>query len=318
MTARSVYPIDLDAADWAQKKRKVSPWGRIDPLPPLAMRIRVKPPADSNGLTGTGSRPAVDLRFAISQQVRCARDDGGLVLFNTETGLYLTLNPIGALVWAQVEERKSVSAIIQHLQRAFDVRKEILERDVQAMLLDLEGRGLLVRANTQQDGYREAMASRLPETALRSPCIGADPALGANRRGDSWSSLDGRGVTLFWKAMSLLALIYIDVLANLFPFGRLYEVMSRRRKAAIEIDPLIVQRISCSLNWAATAYFKRTWCLQRSAACVLLLRLQGFPANLVFGVRTFPFEAHAWAELEGRVINDRAVYVERFLVLDRV
>ena len=69
---------------------------------------------------------------------------------------------------------------------------------------------------------------------------------------------------------------------------------------------------------AAGAYFKRAWCLQRSAACVYLLRRRGFPANLVLGVRTFPFEAHAWAELRGKVLNDSENFVRRFLVLNRI
>ena len=50
----------------------------------------------------------------------------------------------------------------------------------------------------------------------------------------------------------------------------------------------------------------------------MLRRDGGIPAELVLGVRTFPFEAHAWVELDGRVLNDDLDHVGRFLVLDRI
>jgi len=56
-------------------------------------------------------------------------------------------------------------------------------------------------------------------------------------------------------------------------------------------------------------------CLQRSLALWWLLRRQGIEANLQFGVRKLArkFEAHAWVEHEGVVLNDSGDVGERFV-----
>ncbi len=45
-------------------------------------------------------------------------------------------------------------------------------------------------------------------------------------------------------------------------------------------------------------------CLPWSASLVKLLRHSGLGARLVIGVRTAPFSAHAWAQVDGVVLND--------------
>ena len=49
-----------------------------------------------------------------------------------------------------------------------------------------------------------------------------------------------------------------------------------------------------------------------------LLRRHGHPAELVLGASIIPFGAHAWVELDGRVINDNENVVRaRYTVLER-
>ncbi|WP_083224804.1 lasso peptide biosynthesis B2 protein [Sphingomonas panacis] len=45
-------------------------------------------------------------------------------------------------------------------------------------------------------------------------------------------------------------------------------------------------------------------CLTRSLAMFSVLRARGVTANLVIGVRSEPFSAHAWVQYEGTVLND--------------
>lgn len=49
--------------------------------------------------------------------------------------------------------------------------------------------------------------------------------------------------------------------------------------------------------------FIQSWLLLR------LLRRRGVAAQWIFGVRTYPFEAHCWIEWQGRVLNDWAEHV---------
>jgi hypothetical protein len=38
----------------------------------------------------------------------------------------------------------------------------------------------------------------------------------------------------------------------------------------------------------------------------------------VIGTQQIPFNAHAWVEVEGRVVNDRAYMPEMYAVLERI
>jgi hypothetical protein len=112
-------------------------------------------------------------------------------------------------------------------------------------------------------------------------------------------------------------LVMVDLVVKLAGFHRFYRLMgswptagSGRGEARAEVT-----RETCTaVDRASLYYFKRAWCLQRSAAAVCFLRLRGIDAELVIGVRKIPFYAHAWAEVDGAVANDgagvKASYVE--------
>lgn len=73
-----------------------------------------------------------------------------------------------------------------------------------------------------------------------------------------------------------------------------------------------------AINLACVFYFKQVACLQRCSALVFLLRGLGIPATLVLGAQRLPFKAHAWVEVNGRVVNDSKSSIELYGVLDRL
>jgi hypothetical protein len=78
-----------------------------------------------------------------------------------------------------------------------------------------------------------------------------------------------------------------------------------------------IDEICHAVNLACIWYVKQVLCLQRSAATVCLLKKRGFAATLVVGAQQMPFKAHAWVEMEGRVVNDKPYVPEIYAVLDR-
>jgi hypothetical protein len=75
-------------------------------------------------------------------------------------------------------------------------------------------------------------------------------------------------------------------------------------------------KICRSVDIACVFYFKEVLCLQRSAATTCLLRGSGAPAQMVIGVQQWPFRAHAWVEVEGRIVNDKPYVREIYGVLE--
>jgi len=78
-----------------------------------------------------------------------------------------------------------------------------------------------------------------------------------------------------------------------------------------------VEKICAAVDMACIWYWKEALCLQRSAAAACLLKEQGVGAQLVIGAQQMPFKAHAWVEVDGRVVNDKPYMAEMYAVLDR-
>lgn len=77
------------------------------------------------------------------------------------------------------------------------------------------------------------------------------------------------------------------------------------------------ENVCRAMDIACTWYWKQARCLQRSAAATCLLRRCGTPAQMVIGAQHRPFKAHAWVEVDGKVVNDSAHVKDAYLVLDR-
>jgi hypothetical protein len=76
-------------------------------------------------------------------------------------------------------------------------------------------------------------------------------------------------------------------------------VRSHRAPAPSEVDRVV------SAVWRACAlYVRPARCLLRSAAVTRMLRRRGINASLVIGCQHVPLRAHAWVEVEGRVVSD--------------
>ena len=81
--------------------------------------------------------------------------------------------------------------------------------------------------------------------------------------------------------------------------------------------PADPQPIVRSVNLACAFYFKKVLCLQRAAVTTCLLRKAGIAAQLVIGVQTLPYGAHAWVEVDGNVVNDKSYTPQMYSPLSR-
>lgn len=65
-----------------------------------------------------------------------------------------------------------------------------------------------------------------------------------------------------------------------------------------------IAALASIVDAASILYPKKTFCLAWSATYVCMALKRGWSAHLVIGVQTNPFYAHAWADIEGKVIHD--------------
>lgn len=114
----------------------------------------------------------------------------------------------------------------------------------------------------------------------------------------------------YWK------LIYFDLYLGRGNFAELYQKVrncSLRTSVAV---PDITAKICTAVDMACIWYWKEVLCLQRSAATACLLKEYGVAAQMVIGAQQMPFKAHAWVEIDSRVVNDKPYVREMYAVLD--
>jgi len=121
----------------------------------------------------------------------------------------------------------------------------------------------------------------------------------------------------FLVVQAFLTLIGFESYLKRRNFSALYNKVREYPLGTQLSTPGDVKRICAAVDVACIWYWKQTLCLQRSAAAACLLRRHGTKARMVIGARLVPFQAHAWVEVEGRVVNDRPNVQEIYAVLDR-
>ena len=115
---------------------------------------------------------------------------------------------------------------------------------------------------------------------------------------------------LFFRALALLAVIRIGL--RLLPFRVLRDGMEHFRLRASGCRDLDRRNIR-QVAWAVEAASRRipgTTCLPQGMATHFLLGRLGQQSELRLGVARKPegqFEAHAWVEVQGRVVSGGAV-----------
>jgi len=121
----------------------------------------------------------------------------------------------------------------------------------------------------------------------------------------------------FLVLRAYLNLIHFDLFLARGNFSALYKKVRNypTGRAAELRDP--IEKVCAAVDMACIWYWKEVLCLQRSAATACLLKRYGIPAQLVIGAQQMPFRAHAWVEVDGRVVNDKPYTPEIYAVLDR-
>lgn len=145
----------------------------------------------------------------------------------------------------------------------------------------------------------------------------------------SWNKLNKISraeLQLLMQALLLLPMTALGI--KFFGFKGLYEVMARWgsrynwKLNKMEIASVCTSQtdITARMVSIASRYgFYRPNCLQRSLVLWWLLRIQGIESDLRIGVRKEEgrFEAHAWVEYEGEILNDRRDIHQHFAAFSR-
>ena len=82
-------------------------------------------------------------KVSINDDVLFQEIKGEGVLLNLKTGVYLGLNPVGAMVWSLLSRNPSVGEILSAMLAEFDVEREQCLGDLVALLDELQANQLI-------------------------------------------------------------------------------------------------------------------------------------------------------------------------------
>jgi Transglutaminase-like superfamily len=124
----------------------------------------------------------------------------------------------------------------------------------------------------------------------------------------------------FLTASAVVALATVGFIIRLFGFKTLHFLVKRlptsQKKRTVTAE-YIVDGVRRALDSAVSYRVTPAMCLRRAGAAVCLLRLRGVPSTLVIGVQRLPFAAHAWAEVDGRVVTESHDWKNTYRVIER-
>jgi len=122
---------------------------------------------------------------------------------------------------------------------------------------------------------------------------------------------------------ALAAFLALDTGFRLLGFGRVFQYVLRRQPRLARWPPAEGRRqahgtFRAVQNATALYYRRRRDCLPKALATFHLLRRQGIPAELCFGVTKLPFGGHAWVEAYGEILDDDPERPSQYTVIHRV
>jgi hypothetical protein len=106
---------------------------------------------------------------------------------------------------------------------------------------------------------------------------------------------------------AVVTLIGIKLLMLTLGFARTLHFLEWRigiRFPSVEPDATALDAAAHSVVAAAVMLPGRNECLEQSLSLWYLLRRRGVAADLTFGMRQYPFGAHAWVSYRGEPLNE--------------
>jgi hypothetical protein len=218
-----------------------------------------------------------------------------MALYDPRAERYLTLNPVATRVWEGLVAGELPAVIAKRIAAAYGVPEAQVQADVAAQLAGWLAGGLVecataVSASTAAGRTVSPQAGGLAaarQVALRIPCFVARLLIVAQiKRSLQRRRFEG---TLTWIRAEVGGV------------------------PASEDTPLEqVQALEYAVAMAGAFYPGRAKCLEQSLTLYLLARRQGIAVRYCQAMQLYPFEAHAWIEYQGEVINDVPEHVKHF------
>ena len=264
---------------------------------------------------------------AHSHTEKARRHKDGSVLLSITDDRICKLNGVGALTWMVLEDNPAgagVEDVVQELNAQFDainaegqlhyeVSAEQLRKDTARFLKKMADMNLLV-IDVDSSGHEFYHINDGVSGTTTTPATEFSPH---DRSSESLRS-DIRPLKRETLA-AFIGLLAFDLLLKIRGFESLIRKVEHWPTAEPRTTDLeTCRRVRAMVDRAQVYYPKKAMCLQHSAVVTCLLRRRGVPAEMILAAQEFPPKAHAWVEVDGRVVNDLTAVQKIYRVMRRI
>jgi Transglutaminase-like superfamily len=224
-------------------------------------------------------------RFSLAKHVAWTTIPGGGVVLDARRGVfYLLDDPATRALQFLVDSGGGLTTDLDTRAVPYSA-----DREIHSLTLELLSKGILRREPLSNPAWARFGRVRLPGI------------LAQNQRGVHPSQPGDGLVNWFFPTVSL---VFVAASLRFLRLHQLASLVRRTKRRGRVADFAEVDEIARSVNESPARSLVRTACLERSLAIALAANLRGLDVNWCVGVRTPPFEAHAWVECDGRPVRE--------------
>jgi hypothetical protein len=231
-----------------------------------------------------------------------------MALYDPRSERYLTLNPVATQIWEALAAGQLPAVIAERIAAEYTVPAAQVRADMAAQLASWHAEGLV-----------EPGVAGPPPSAVTPRRGEYDVCIEPDRQASVPVRRQGRAVPVVVRIPSVLRCLSTTVRIKWLLQRRRFEGTLAWLRAAVGGVPASegaeleeVRALEYRVAMAGAFYPGRARCLEQSLTLYLLARRQQIAVRYCQGMQLYPFEAHAWIEYRGEVINDVAEHVKHF------
>lgn len=229
--------------------------------------------------------------YYLSPYVRYVDISGRITILDIRSESYFALEPLASLMWKGLAEGHTQAQCLNDIIRQTASDDPGLAEDLASFTGQCVDKGILT-----------VSPDSLPAVKTGKHAV-RDRQRFATVRAWLWLARTTRSLSLRGFCGTYITALNIPAIPDL-----------------VDPGPLLNQAVRAFSRAENLFHLKKAPldCLPRSLALFFFLRGSGLPAEHCIGIRQFPFAAHAWTELGGRVVHDDPSNQETFSVISRI
>lgn len=242
--------------------------------------------------------------FSLAPFIYAARYERSIIILNVLTNKYLSLIGNAAFYFEKICDSK------------FSLEKNLYHHETNSLdLVQLNqwishflGKGFIISTTKLERN----LIAPLPLIPGGLNCYKWDSK-------PSWKPFTETSIKNIAEAFLQLAKVHRSLKAH--GMQQVVESVKRSEKKFSQTSELFIPQeeeirtLACAIDAASILYPKKTLCLAWATTYTLLALKKRWKCNLMIGVQTTPFYAHAWADLDGKVVHDHPVVAQSLSII---